>query len=62
MLPAEEAEALARIALDAMDRDQVRNEHAEWSQATFGNVGPVGPLKHLSKEALEAAAAPDDLS
>ena len=30
--------------------------------ATFGNVGPVGPLKHLSKEALEAAAAPDDLS
>ncbi|HHG0631568.1 TPA: DUF550 domain-containing protein, partial [Klebsiella pneumoniae] len=62
MLPAEEAEELARIALDAMDRDQVRNEHAEWSQATFGNVGPVGPLKHLSKEALEAAAAPDDLS
>lgn len=62
MLPAEEAEALARIALDAMDRDQVRNEHAEWSQVTFGNVGPVGPLKHLSKEALEAAAAPDDLS
>ncbi|QMB92630.1 DUF550 domain-containing protein [Klebsiella pneumoniae] len=62
MLPAEEAEALARIALDAMDRDQVRNEHAEWSQATFGNVGPVGPLKHLSKEALEAAAEPGDLS
>lgn len=44
------------------DRDQVRSEHAEWSQATFGNVGPVGPLKHLSKEALEAAAEPDDLS
>ncbi|PXK64953.1 DUF550 domain-containing protein [Klebsiella variicola] len=53
---------LARMALAAMDRDKVRNEHAEWSQATFGNVGPVGPLKHLSKEALEAAAAPDDLS
>nr|WP_260466633.1 DUF550 domain-containing protein [Klebsiella pneumoniae] len=125
MLPAEEAEALARIALDAMDsepvawingcnksvpaalrylaenprpiggessfntahlyqlareielmaeaplyrhaqpapeRDQVRREHAEWSQATFGNVGPVGPLKHLSKEALEAAEQPGDLS
>ena len=62
MLPAEEAEELARMALAAMDRDKVRNEHAEWSQATFGNVGPVGPLKHLSKEALEAAAEPDDLS
>lgn len=112
MLPAEEAEELARIALAAMDsepvawtdeqelrdvdrggcgylftvnpvtphaderriillyrhaqpaseREQVRREHSEWSQATFGNVGPIGPLKHLSKEALEAAAEPDDLS
>ncbi|HBX5896953.1 TPA: DUF550 domain-containing protein [Klebsiella quasipneumoniae subsp. similipneumoniae] len=43
-------------------RNQVRREHAEWSQATFGNVGPVGPLNHLSKEALEAAAEPGDLS
>ncbi|HGD3395583.1 hypothetical protein SS43_01270 [Enterobacter asburiae] len=43
-------------------REKVRREHAEWSQATFGDVGPVGPLKHLSKEALEAAAEPDDLS
>lgn len=25
----------------APDREQVRSEHAEWSQATFGNVGPV---------------------
>ncbi|MDM3014448.1 DUF550 domain-containing protein [Citrobacter sp. CK187] len=41
-------------------REQVRREHAEWSDATFGNVGPVGPLKHLSKEALEAAANPED--
>lgn len=46
----------------APERDQVRREHAAWSQATFGNVGPVGPLKHLSKEALEAAAEPGDLS
>ncbi len=46
----------------ASERNQVRREHAEWSQATFGNVGPVGPLKHLSKEALEAAAEPGDLS
>lgn len=53
---------LYRYAQPAPERDQVRQEHAEWSQATFGNVGPVGPLKHLSKEALEAAAEPGDLS
>lgn len=46
----------------ASERDRVRREHAEWSQSTFGNVGPIGPLKHLSKEALEAAAEPGDLS
>lgn len=54
--------ALYRHAQPAPERDRVRCEHAEWSQATFGNVGPVGPLKHLSKEALEAAAEPGDLS
>lgn len=43
-------------------RQTVRQDHAEWSQSTFGDVGPVGPLKHLSKEALEAAAVPADLS
>ena len=43
-------------------RNLIRQRHAEWSQATFGDVGPVGPLKHLSKEALEAAAEPGDLS
>lgn len=53
---------LYRYAQPAPERDQVRCEHAEWSHATFGNVGPVGPLKHLSKEALEAAAEPGDLS
>ncbi|EPR8072977.1 DUF550 domain-containing protein [Klebsiella pneumoniae] len=53
---------LYRHAQTASEREQVRREHAEWSQATFGNVGPIGPLKHLSKEALEAAAEPDDLS
>lgn len=53
---------LYRHAQPTPERDQVRREHAEWSQATFGDVGPVGPLKHLSKEALEAAAEPDDLS
>lgn len=44
------------------ERKQVRREPAEWSQTTLGNVGPIGPLKHLSKEALEAAAEPCDLS
>lgn len=53
---------LYRHAQPAPERDQVRREHAEWSQVTFGNVGPIGPLKHLSKEALEAAAEPGDLS
>ena len=46
--------------LESMAREQVRREHAAWSLATFGDVGPVGPLKHLSKEAL--AAEPGDLS
>lgn len=44
------------------ERDRIRHEHEAWSQATFGDVGPIGPLKHLSKEALEAAAEPGDLS
>lgn len=43
-------------------RNLIRQRHAEWSDKTFGSVGPVGPLKHLSEEALEAAAEPDDLS
>lgn len=51
-----------RVPQPASEREQIRREHAVWSQATFGDVGPVGPLKHLSKEALEAAAEPGDLS
>ncbi|HCP3853492.1 TPA: DUF550 domain-containing protein [Escherichia coli] len=62
VLPAEEAEELARIALASLEREQIRHEHAKWSDSTFGCVGPIGPLKHLSKEALEASAEPDDLS
>ncbi len=42
-------------------REQIRLAHAEWSKQTFGNVGPVGPLKHLAKEALEAAVEPGHL-
>ena len=44
------------------ERERIRREHAEWSDATFGDVGPIGPLKHLSKEALETAAELGDLS
>ena len=46
----------------SLEREQIRHEHAKWSDSTFGCVGPIGPLKHLSKEALEAAAEPEDLS
>ncbi|EEQ4684848.1 DUF550 domain-containing protein [Escherichia coli] len=53
---------VARIALASLEREQIRHEHAKWSDSTFGCVVPIGPLKHLSKEALEAAAEPDDLS
>ncbi|HAW0041947.1 TPA: DUF550 domain-containing protein [Escherichia coli] len=53
---------LARIALASLERELIRHEHAKWSDSTFGCVGPIGQLKHLSKEALEAAAEPDDLS
>lgn len=48
--------------LESIAREQVRCEHAVWSDETFGDVGPVCPLKHLSKEAIEAAAEPGDLS
>jgi hypothetical protein len=48
-------ERLLRLAANA----------AEWSQQTFGpdNVrGPLGPLKHLEKEAREAQKEPTDLT
>ncbi|MCB6776393.1 MULTISPECIES: DUF550 domain-containing protein [Citrobacter] len=51
-----------KVIAGVFARELVRREHAVWSQATFGDVGPVGPLNHLSKEALEAAAEPGDLS
>ena len=55
-------DACRAAMLQADHREMIRSQHAEWSQLTFGNVGPVGPLKHLAKEAMEAAAEPDDLS
>lgn len=64
VLKAQPLNAELRIiaAPPASEREQIRREHTEWSESTFGNVGPVGPLEHLSKEALEAAAEPGDLS
>ncbi|EHA9179287.1 DUF550 domain-containing protein [Salmonella enterica subsp. enterica serovar Adabraka] len=60
----EKLEAAERRKADnqepASERERIRRAHAEWSDATFGEVGPIGPLKHLSKEALEAAADPSD--
>lgn len=35
----------------------------EWSNETFGDInirGPIGPLKHLEKEAKEAQDSPHD--
>ena len=51
------------------DLKQFWNEHAEWSQATFGTDaerGPIGPAKHLQKEVnevlehLEGETKPDN--
>ena len=53
---------IGESASSAQLRRLIRDRHAAWSHETFGDVGPIGPLKHLAKEALEAAAAPDDLS
>lgn len=36
-------------------------EFKEWSEATFGvDRGPIGPLKHLEKEAKEAYSEQDE--
>lgn len=59
-VPANRRIPLYRHAQPVPERERIRREHAEWSDATFGDVGPIGPLKHLSKEALEAAAVPSD--
>lgn len=61
-VPANRRIPLYRHAQPVPERERIRREHAEWSDATFGDVGPVGPLKHLSKEALEAGEQPGDLS
>ncbi len=55
----------AAAAIDFCDLlTDLLDDQAKWSQATFGTDaerGPLGPLKHLSKEALEAAERPTDI-
>lgn len=39
-----------------MNLEQFWNEHAEWSEATFGKTserGALGPVRHLQKEVQE---------
>jgi hypothetical protein len=73
-LPATDAQALAnekdayeRGFADALEKaagfSQLAADHAEWSQATFGNDSErdhKGPLAHLRKEIAEIEAAPHD--
>jgi hypothetical protein len=58
-----EAEAIARWNA-AGQIQKFWKEQSEWSQQTFGadsDRGPIGPLKHLEKEAREAyEAAPEN--
>lgn len=45
--------------------DEFWRSQAIWSEATFGTpaeLGPIGPLKHLAKEAVEAQKDVTDLS
>lgn len=47
------------------DMDRLWCGHRAWADETFGTRdvrGPVGALKHLAKEALEAAEDPTDLT
>lgn len=44
-------------------RDLIRDQ-SQWSQATFGTDlerGPLGALRHLEREAVEAQGAPTDV-
>lgn len=51
------SDTLVRGQVTRSRAQQFWDEQAEWSRATFGSDkerGPVGPLKHLEKEAKEA--------
>lgn len=40
------------VEADLLLVEKVRQDHAEWSDKTFGDVGPAAPLKHLAEEAI----------
>lgn len=56
----------ATKAIDFFDKlDDLVKDQSKWSQATFGadsERGPIGPLKHLAMEAIEASENPADIS
>ncbi|WP_279025549.1 dATP/dGTP pyrophosphohydrolase domain-containing protein [Gibbsiella quercinecans] len=62
--PADEFNRLYLCRFDSeKDMESLRKRHAEWSDRQFGvKRGPIGPLKHLALEAIEAAERPDDIS
>jgi hypothetical protein len=54
---------MARFTQLGLDVYDLYTDHAEWSRATFGpdsERGPLGPIRHLQKEALELEASPHD--
>lgn len=59
-IPRSDGESVPGPDIETLAADQ-----AVWSQATFGTDqtrGPIGPLKHLEKEAREAQAEPGDVT
>lgn len=56
---------LKRLQNDQCSFSVLTERHAVWSDRTFGTSdvkGPIGPLKHLIKEAAEAIESPSDPS
>lgn len=56
---------LGSITILGADFLDLIEDQADWSRKTFGSDaerGPIGALRHLSKEALEAAENPTDRS
>jgi Protein of unknown function (DUF550) len=63
-LNALQALAGTMFAVEAVELRRLAQMHRQWSDETFGTkaeIGPVGALKHLAKEAQEAAEAPHDI-
>lgn len=60
VLDVQPAPDAAQVRAKADYLAMLRKEHAEWSQAQFGDVSAIGPAKHLAKEAIEVAADPTD--